>query len=67
MRACSAKLSPEAQLIVKTLIPKLKPGVDVRKVMRSTVIGLVRSGKIPRSTARTEAQADSQCLKQMKG
>ncbi len=60
--ACAEDLSDPAQLVFQSVVPRLTPGIDGRKVMRSTVIELVKSGEIKRSEARSSAQAAGECL-----
>ncbi|MEM7289614.1 MAG: hypothetical protein AAF412_04455 [Pseudomonadota bacterium] len=63
MKACSGKLPDQAQTILQHLVPKLQKGADVPALMRSTVIDLVKSGEIDRSSARDNAIAAGECLK----
>ena len=65
VKTCAAKLPDPAQLILQAVAPKLKPGVNARKVMKSTVISMVQSGEIDQSEARTNAQAAGRCLKKL--
>lgn len=65
-KTCSDKLPEQAQIIVQAMIPKMKPGIDARSVMKSTVRGLVWSGKIDRSDARSNAVAAGECLKKLR-
>ena len=65
VRQCAETLPDQAQLILQTLMPKLQPGVDVQSEMRSTVIGLVQSGKIDRATARDNAQSVAVCIRKL--
>lgn len=60
--ACAENLSDPAKLILQEVAPKLQPGVDGREIMRTTVTGMVKSGEIKRSEARSSAQAAGECL-----
>ena len=61
---CATKLSAEAKLIYAAVINEVKPGADLREVVRSKARSLVLSGKLSRSQARPSAEAAGACLKQ---
>ena len=63
VRICAEKLPEAAQKVFRAVAPKLKPGVNARRVMKSTVISMVRSGEIDRPKAKSSAQAAGRCLK----
>ena len=65
VKECAENLPEAAQKILSAIIPKLKPGADVPKVMKSTVISMVGNGEIDRSKARSNAQAAGRCLKKL--
>ena len=66
-RACAAGLSMPAREILRTVAPKLlKPGVDARATLRSTVRGMVMSGRIKRTEARESAGAAVRCLRMLR-
>ena len=65
VKVCQQKLPQQAQLILTTLMPRLSPDADAAKLMKSTVIELVRSDKIDRASARENAMAAADCLRLM--
>ena len=63
-RACAAGLSMPAREILLAVAPKLiRPGVDARAALRSTVRSMVMSGRIRRAEARASAEAAVRCLR----
>ncbi len=65
VKACEASLPNQAQLILRAVAPRLKPGVDAREVIKSTVISMVRSGEIDSLDARRNARAAIRCLEKL--
>ena len=63
VRSCEATLAPTAKLILQTVMPKLTPEEDARKVFKETVISMIQSGQIESSDARKSAQEAAGCLK----
>ena len=63
--SCSATLPAQARLIYRETLPQLKPGVNARQIVRTTVISMVQAGKISRDRARANAEAAGECLKKL--
>ncbi|MDO8900249.1 MAG: hypothetical protein Q7V15_02740 [Phenylobacterium sp.] len=64
---CAASLSPEGQLMHKTVAPHVKADSDIEKLMRSHLRGLVMGGKLKLKTAEANGQAVGRCLNLLKG
>jgi hypothetical protein len=62
---CAKSLSPAALKIYRAAAPDLKPGSSMESVLRATVIPMVISGDMTRSTARPAATAASFCLRDL--
>ncbi len=67
VKSCEATLAPPAKLILQTVMPKLKPDEDARKIFKETVVGMVQSGQIESSSARKSAREAAECLKNLNG
>lgn len=64
---CASGLSPEGQLMHRTVAPHVKADSDIEKLMRSHLRGLVMSGKLKLKTAEANGQAVGRCLSLLKG
>jgi len=60
---CAARLSPDAKLVYTATVGAVKPGADLKDVVRTKTRGLVVSGKLNRGKARNAAVAAGNCLK----
>lgn len=62
--ACASKLPANAKMIYAASIGGVKPGADVKDVVRTKTRSLVMDGKITRDQAMGAAQAAGACLQQ---
>lgn len=60
--SCAAALSKDGKTIYAAVGPSYKPGTDLRALMEAQIPGLVRAGKVERSSARSNAVAAAECL-----
>ena len=63
---CAASLPSPAKLIYDASAPNVTATSDLRRLVTQETRALVRSGKLDRADARTNAQAAGQCLQQLK-
>ncbi|MEM9332601.1 MAG: hypothetical protein AAGA53_14830 [Pseudomonadota bacterium] len=63
---CRDALPTAAQEIANRVAVQLKPGVDAKQIMKSTVIDMVKSGEIERKTAKQSATSAAECLMKLK-
>lgn len=66
-KVCRETLQPPAQEILNRITSQLEPGVDPERLIRSTVIEMVKTGEIERKTAKENAMSAVTCLKKLKG
>jgi hypothetical protein len=62
---CAKSLSPAALKIYRAAAPDMKPTSNMENLLRATVIPMVMSGDMTRSTARPAATAASFCLRNL--
>ena len=60
--SCATGLAPNARMIYDASLPKVKPGVVLKDVLRGAARPLVMSGKINRGEAPAAAEAAGKCL-----
>jgi hypothetical protein len=60
---CAARLSSDAKLVYTATVSSVKPGADLKDIVRSKTRGLVMAGQLNRGKARNAAMAAGNCLK----
>ena len=63
--ACAATLKPGAKSVYDAALPSIKPGANLRAVLKHVVLPEVKSGEITRGTARHRAEEAGRCLQLM--
>jgi hypothetical protein len=64
--SCAASLQPGPKAIYDGTVANLGSGQKAGEVMKGQVIELVKSGKVQKTSAKSDAQAAGQCLKLLK-
>ena len=63
--ACAANLKPGARSIYDAALPSMKPGANLRTVLKHVVVPEVKAGEMSRRTARHRAEEAARCLELM--
>ena len=63
--ACAASLSATGLKMYQATAPYMKPGTNIKDLLRTHIRPMVQSGSLTRSDARSNAPAVAECLKKL--